>query len=196
MSWFAAQVRRAVQGSDQHRQVLRQSRDLIVGAAMPGRPLVVAHASSPGPDQLRSCFPRARYATPVLVSALVTLCNRGGHLRLLWWNRSRNDLAYPIEAVLAEKLVTIVARGDTTTRDRDFADVRLLAGHHDIAAANLSDAITATATFRKVELRPIGKTLVTLGTDRDREWQRLITRARRPPAIRLHRSDQAGRGLR
>jgi nucleotidyltransferase AbiEii toxin of type IV toxin-antitoxin system len=36
-------------------------------------------------------------------------------------------LAYPIEAVLAEKLVTIVARGDTTTRDRDFAGV-LLAG--------------------------------------------------------------------
>jgi hypothetical protein len=44
-------------------------------------------------------------------------------------------LAYPIESVLAEKLVTMVARGDTTTRDRDFADVLLLAGHHDIDAA-------------------------------------------------------------
>jgi predicted nucleotidyltransferase component of viral defense system len=86
-------------------------------------------------------------------------------------------LAYPIEAVLAEKLVTIVARGDTTTRDRDFADVLLLAGHHDIDAARLSEAITATAAFRKIELRPISQTLVTLGTDRDREWQRLITRS-------------------
>jgi predicted nucleotidyltransferase component of viral defense system len=86
-------------------------------------------------------------------------------------------LAYPIEAVLAEKLAAIVARGDTNTRDRDFADVLLLAGHHDIDAASLSDAITATAAFRKVELRPISQTLVTLGTDRGREWQRLITRA-------------------
>lgn len=86
-------------------------------------------------------------------------------------------LAYPIEAVLAEKLVTIVARGDTTTRDRDFADVLLLAGHHDIDAASLSDAIAATAAFRAVDLRPISKTLVTLARDRHRDWQRLIARA-------------------
>jgi predicted nucleotidyltransferase component of viral defense system len=72
-------------------------------------------------------------------------------------------LAYPIEAVLAEKLVTMVARGDTNTRDRDFADVLLLAGHHDIHAASLSDAIAATAAFRQVELRPVSKALVTLG---------------------------------
>jgi predicted nucleotidyltransferase component of viral defense system len=86
-------------------------------------------------------------------------------------------LAYPIEAVLAEKLVTIVARGDTTTRDRDFADVLLLAGHHDVAAASLSAAIAATAAFRRVELRPVSEALVTLGRDRRREWQRLIVRA-------------------
>jgi hypothetical protein len=86
-------------------------------------------------------------------------------------------LAYPIEAVLAEKLVTIMARGDTTTRDRDFADVLLLAGHHDIDAVTLSEAITATAAFRKIGPRPISETVVTLGTDRNREWQRLITRA-------------------
>jgi predicted nucleotidyltransferase component of viral defense system len=85
-------------------------------------------------------------------------------------------LAYPIEAVLAEKLVTIVARGDTTTRDRDFADVLLLAGHHDIDAVSLSDAITGAAAFRRVELRPVSQTLVTLGSDRRREWHRLIAR--------------------
>lgn len=84
-------------------------------------------------------------------------------------------LAYPIEAVLAEKLVTIVARGDTTTRDRDFADILLLAGHHDIDAASLSDAVAATAAFRRVDLRPISEALRTLGSDRNREWQRLLT---------------------
>jgi hypothetical protein len=86
-------------------------------------------------------------------------------------------VAYPLEAVLAEKLVTILARGDTTTRDRDFADVVLIAGHNDIDAASLSNAIAATAGFRKVELRAISATLVTLGHDRHREWQRLVTRA-------------------
>jgi predicted nucleotidyltransferase component of viral defense system len=86
-------------------------------------------------------------------------------------------LAYPIEAVLAEKLVTILARGDTTTRDRDFADILLLAGQRDIDAPSLSDAIAATAAFRRVDLRPISETLTTLGSDRNRDWQRLITRA-------------------
>jgi hypothetical protein len=83
-------------------------------------------------------------------------------------------LAYPIEAVLAEKLVTIVARGDSTTRDRDFADVLLLADRHDIDAASLSDAI---AGFRRVDMRPVSEAVRTLGRDRQREWQRLITRA-------------------
>lgn len=86
-------------------------------------------------------------------------------------------LAYPIEAVLAEKLVTMVARGDTTTRDRDFADVLLLAGHHDINAVSRSRAVSATAGFRQVALRAISSTLVTLGRDRRRDWQRLLARA-------------------
>lgn len=86
-------------------------------------------------------------------------------------------LAYPLEAVLAEKLVTMVARGDTNTRDRDFADVLLLAGNHDIDGASLSEAIAATAGYRRVDLRPISQALVTLGRDRQREWQRLLTRA-------------------
>ena len=86
-------------------------------------------------------------------------------------------LAYPIEAVLAEKLVTMVARGDTTTRDRDFADVLLLAGHHDINAVSLSRAVSATAGFRQVALRAISSTLVTLDRDRRHDWQRLLARA-------------------
>jgi predicted nucleotidyltransferase component of viral defense system len=94
-------------------------------------------------------------------------------------------LAYPIEAVLAEKLVTMVARGQKNTRDRDFADVLLLAGHYDIDAGRLSDAITATAAHRGVDLRPISETLTTLGVDRNSDWQRLIARggleARVPP---------------
>lgn len=37
-------------------------------------------------------------------------------------------LGYPLETVLAEKIVTMIDRGDATTRDRDFADVYVLTG--------------------------------------------------------------------
>lgn len=85
-------------------------------------------------------------------------------------------LAYPIETVLAEKLVTMVARGDTTTRDRDFADVLLLARQQDIDAANLAKAITATAGFRQIEMRPVRHALRTLGKDRQLQWQNFLSR--------------------
>jgi hypothetical protein len=86
-------------------------------------------------------------------------------------------LAYPIETVLAEKLMTMIVRVDTTTRGRDFADVLLLTGVHDIDAASMSDAIAATATVRQIEMRPVSDALLDLGPDGQREWQRLITRA-------------------
>jgi hypothetical protein len=53
----------------------------------------------------------------------------------------------------------------------------LLAGHHDIDAPTLSDAIAATAAFRQVELRPVGDVLRTLGQDRQSQWQRYLARA-------------------
>jgi hypothetical protein len=44
-------------------------------------------------------------------------------------------LGYPIETVLAEKVVTMVDRGDATTRERDFADVLILTRRHALNAA-------------------------------------------------------------
>ena len=85
-------------------------------------------------------------------------------------------LAYPIETLLAEKLVTMVARGDATTRDRDFADVVLLTRRHAIDAGRLSAAVTATSAYRRVRVRTLGEVLVTLGRDRHADWQRYIAR--------------------
>ncbi|CAN5456610.1 nucleotidyl transferase AbiEii/AbiGii toxin family protein [soil metagenome] len=85
-------------------------------------------------------------------------------------------VGYPLETVLAEKLVTMIARGDTTTRDRDFADVWLLTRRHHIGAGPLREAITATAAYRDVTLVPIGDVLSTLATDRQRGWGRYIAR--------------------
>ena len=50
-------------------------------------------------------------------------------------------VGYPLETVLAEKIVTMIDRGDATTRDRDFADVYVLTGRHEVDAEQLAAAI-------------------------------------------------------
>lgn len=85
-------------------------------------------------------------------------------------------IGYPLETVLAEKLVTMIARGDTTTRDRDFADVWLLTGHHRIGRQQLREAIAATADHRGVSLVPLGEVLSRLATDRQDNWRRYTAR--------------------
>lgn len=85
-------------------------------------------------------------------------------------------MGYPLETVLAEKLVTMIARGDTTTRDRDFADVWLLIGRHRIGLRDVREAITATADHRDVTLVPLGDVLSTLATNRQDNWRRYTAR--------------------
>lgn len=86
-------------------------------------------------------------------------------------------LGYPLETVLAEKIVTMIDRGDATTRERDFADVVILTKRHEIDARSLRTAIDATAEHRKSMLRPLGDVLVTLGGDRQADWSRFLARA-------------------
>ena len=86
-------------------------------------------------------------------------------------------VGYPIETVLAEKLVMMVALGDTTTRERDFADVVLLTGTHAVHAGRLSQAITATSTHRQTTLLPLREATTALGGRRQVDWQRYLTRA-------------------
>lgn len=83
-------------------------------------------------------------------------------------------LGYPIETVLAEKLVTMIDRGDTTTRERDFADVVTLIGHQAIDTARLLAAVTATAAYRRTELRPLAEVIIALGVERQSAWERFL----------------------
>jgi predicted nucleotidyltransferase component of viral defense system len=83
---------------------------------------------------------------------------------------------YSVEAVLAEKLVTMIARGDANTRDRDFGDVWLIAHQLVVAAAPLIDDMRRTAAHRGVELRPLADVLQVLRTARQASWQRYRTR--------------------
>jgi len=78
--------------------------------------------------------------------------------------------------VLAEKIVTMIDRGDATTRERDFADVVLLTRRPEIDAKRLSEAIAATASHRRSELRALQDVLVTLGIVRQGQWERFVRR--------------------
>ncbi len=64
-------------------------------------------------------------------------------------------LGYPVETVLAEKLVTAMALGRANTRVRDFADVHLLTGSQRPRCEDVRSAIAATADFRGVAITPL-----------------------------------------
>lgn len=76
-------------------------------------------------------------------------------------------LGYPLETVLAEKLVTAIDLGEANTRVRDFADIYTLTGSHLLTLGPLYEALTATASFRTVTLRPLAQVAGRLGELRD-----------------------------
>lgn len=86
-------------------------------------------------------------------------------------------VGYPLETVLAEKIVTMIERGDTTTRERDFADVFLLIRRHAVNAETFARALRATAAHRQAELQPLRDTLVVLATARQADWARFVERS-------------------
>lgn len=69
---------------------------------------------------------------------------RGGALTLL---------GYPLAMVYAEKIVTMLERGEANTRWRDFADVYLLCARHGADGDELVAAMEAVAKHRGAPLR-------------------------------------------
>lgn len=86
-------------------------------------------------------------------------------------------LGYPLVTVLSEKIVTMVDRGDTTTRERDFADVVLLTRRHAVNAAELCRAVEATARHRQSDLRGLTEVIGQLGRSRQNAWERFLVRS-------------------
>ncbi len=86
-------------------------------------------------------------------------------------------VGYPLETVLAEKIVTMVDRGDATTRERDFADVFVLTKRHAVGASDLAAGLRATGAHRESELRPLRSVLVSLASSRQRDWNRFVSRS-------------------
>lgn len=68
-------------------------------------------------------------------------------------------VGYPLPMVLAEKIVTAVARGVASTRWRDFADIVLLSATNRVDGGELQGAMAAVADYRQVELSPLHEVL-------------------------------------
>lgn len=70
--------------------------------------------------------------------------------KLLLEDRSISVLAYNLETVLAEKLETVISRGDQNTRPRDYYDVYILwkLQFHNINPQALKQAFIATSQKR------------------------------------------------
>ena len=62
---------------------------------------------------------------------------------------------YPLEMILAEKLVTALARGTTNTRWRDFLDIYVLIRRHSVEARTLGPSIQRVAQYRAIPLSPL-----------------------------------------
>lgn len=72
------------------------------------------------------------------------------HFKLLLEDRSISVLAYNVETVFAEKMETILSRGTTTTRMRDYYDIYILSSLYEDNLDNdiLKIAFKETATYR------------------------------------------------
>ena len=70
--------------------------------------------------------------------------------KLMFEDRSIHVLAYNLPTILAEKLETVISRGDQNTRPRDYYDIYILtklqSGNIDLAT--LKDALRATTETR------------------------------------------------
>jgi predicted nucleotidyltransferase component of viral defense system len=66
---------------------------------------------------------------------------------------------YPLEMVLAEKIVTAIARGTANTRWRDFVDIHALVRHHQVDCATLRQSLLRVAEYRGITLSPLSTAL-------------------------------------
>jgi predicted nucleotidyltransferase component of viral defense system len=82
---------------------------------------------------------------------------------------------YPLEMVLAEKIVTALERGTANTRWRDFVDIYALTRRFAVNAQTLKSSMQRVAKFRNAELAPLGTALngyAAIAQTRWRAWLR------------------------
>ena len=90
---------------------------------------------------------------------------------------------YPLEMVLAEKIVTALERGTTSTRWRDFVDIYVLTGRYAINGQTLKSSMQRVAQFRNAELAPLRATLNGYAAIAQTRWRAWLRKQRLDSAI-------------
>jgi hypothetical protein len=84
---------------------------------------------------------------------------------------------YPMEMVLAEKIVTALERGSASTRWRDFGDIFVLTGRRSFTAAEVRQSLQTVADHRQAELASLDDALdgyAEIGLPRWASWRRKL----------------------
>lgn len=83
--------------------------------------------------------------------------------------------AYPLALNLAEKIVTAMQRRETSTRDRDFADLWVTSRRHRLAALELRGHILTVASHRQQPVMPMAVALANM-PDRQQPYAAMVER--------------------
>lgn len=86
-------------------------------------------------------------------------------------------LGYAPETILAEKGVTILQRGTTSTRWRDYVDIVAVGRAYPLDDEELVRAVKAVAAHRRVALQRAAPLLVGYGALAQRKWEAWRTKA-------------------
>lgn len=77
---------------------------------------------------------------------------------------------HPLVTVIAEKTVTMLQRGTTSTRWRDLLDVAILSDRFEFGAGDVREASTQVAAHRGVELGPLRALMDGYGSIGQAKW--------------------------
>jgi hypothetical protein len=85
-------------------------------------------------------------------------------------------VGYPIEMVIAEKLITAVELGAVNTRWRDFVDMHRLSSRHTMSGSVLVTSCSTVAAHRGVRTAPIEQVLEGLAATAQLKWQAWLSK--------------------
>lgn len=83
--------------------------------------------------------------------------------------------AYPLALNLAEKIVTAMQRRETSTRDRDFADLWVTSRRHRLEAAELREHVVTVADHRQQSILKLAQALTNM-PDRQQPYTAMVAR--------------------
>jgi predicted nucleotidyltransferase component of viral defense system len=85
---------------------------------------------------------------------------------------------YPLEVVLAEKIVTALERGTANTRWRDFVDIYVLTRRYAINLQTLRSSLQRVAQFRSTELSSLETALKGYAEIAETRWRAWLAKQR------------------